>query len=160
MKLNVQSLLGCFVVLIACASCTQKIKALQQIDGKWQVTEAKYTTRVGQDSLAKPAHYFLTFNPCSNRENKTGCDLTVTANGKTYRFSYKIGSDNENQTFAVIASEGSDSSREYLEIAKHLSGTCTLVHRTDKALILLDQDAGINEVGITTYQIRQLSLTR
>ncbi len=155
------SLVALLILTLANAGCQQTtVSILARIDGRWQIESVNYTRPAKTDSLTNPTNSFLTFEQCSNRENKTDCDLYAAVNKSSYLLSFKIGDLPGRKKQVTIAPKGSDVSVAYRAVGLHLGGTYVIEQLTDRQLVIVCDDAQTNAFGVTGYKSRRITARR
>lgn len=149
------------LVLTLLTGCTRtEVRALKNLNNtRWQVETIRFQKSSGPDSLATPTDFTLTFESCSKQENQTECDLLVRTGGRGYFFAYKVGEQDEGfkrQPIVVIAIQGNDTSPGYLQTAKSLVGTYSIVEQTDEKLVLFNDNVTLSH----PYKTREITARR
>jgi len=83
------------VTLIICsASCSDEVKSLKKIDGKWKITSLTFYGKNTADSTYTNDNFTLDFEKCNKKDNHSpGCRMTLQLNGKNYKYFYSIDGD-------------------------------------------------------------------
>ncbi len=83
------------VTLIICsASCSDEVKSLKKIEGKWKIASLTFYGKNTADSTYTNDNFILDFEKCKKKDNHSpGCRMTLQLNDKSYKYFYSIDGD-------------------------------------------------------------------